>query len=110
MPTLLSALVKEEATDKKCEVRPARQGSSHMGFVKKRGVEAESSVDFESSVGGQVNTAFKTRFFVLSEGMLEYYEDEKTYLVEKAGGLRGSIPTRNIKVTLACDTLSGADK
>jgi len=29
--------------------------------------------------------------------MFEYYEDENSYLVEKEGGLRGSIPTRDIK-------------
>jgi hypothetical protein len=63
---------------------------------------------------GQFNAAFKNCFLVLSDAMLEYYEDEKTYLVEKQDGLkartggwaedRGSIPTRNVKV------ISGAEK
>jgi hypothetical protein len=94
MSRLLSVHAKKEAPDEHCGVRAPRPGSSHMGFVKKRVLKR----------GGQVNTAFNPRFFVLSEGMLEYYDDEKTYLVEKVGGLRGSIPTRNIKVK------SGADK
>ena len=37
--------------------------------------------------------------------MFEYYEDEN---VEKKGGLRGSIPTRDIKVTTT--TRRGHDK
>jgi hypothetical protein len=56
---------------------------SHMGVVKKRGL----------------NAAYKTRFLVLSDAMLEYYEDEKAYHVENEGGLKGSIPTRIVKVT-----------
>jgi hypothetical protein len=65
----------------------------HMGVIKKR---------------GQFNTAFKSRFLVLSDDMLEYYEDEKAYLVKKEGGLKEPIPTRNVNVTPA--TRSGADK
>ena len=43
-------------------VCPLRQSINHMGVVKKR--------------GGQFNTAFKTRCFVLNEDILEYYEDD----------------------------------
>jgi hypothetical protein len=64
----------------------------HMGVVKKR---------------GHFNAAYKTRFLVLSDAMLEYYEDEKAYHVQNEGR-KGSMPTRNAKVTSA--TLSGAIK
>jgi hypothetical protein len=47
----------------------------------------------------QINTPYKPRFFVLTDEMFEYYEDETSYLAEKEGGLRGSIPARNIKVS-----------
>jgi hypothetical protein len=42
---------------------------------------------------------------VLNEGMLEYYEDERSYLFNKERGLKGSIQTKNIKITSA--TFSG---
>jgi hypothetical protein len=41
----------------------------------------------------------QTPFFVLTDEMFEYYEDENSYLAEKERGLRGSIPARNIKVS-----------
>jgi hypothetical protein len=66
----------------------------HAGFAKKR-------------EQGQINTAYELRFLVLSDAMLEYYEDQNAYLVDKEGGLKGSIPVREIKVTPA--TTSGVD-
>jgi hypothetical protein len=57
---------------------------------------------FEGNVkkrGGQFNTSYKVRFFVLKHDVLEYYEDKKAYLTKKRGGLRGSISTKNITVT-----------
>jgi hypothetical protein len=56
---------------------------------------------------GQINTADKHRFLVLSDVMLEYYEDPNAYLADTEGGLKGSIPVREIKVTPA--TPSGVD-
>jgi hypothetical protein len=70
---------------------------SHMGAAKKR---------------GQINTAYKTRFLVLTdagkEAVLEYYEDEEAYLVGNEAGPRGSIPARDIKVKTS--TPSGVDQ
>ena len=48
---------------------------------------------------GQLNIAFKQRYFVLKDKMLEYYEDQKAYLTNKCGGLKGSTSTKNITVT-----------
>ena len=45
-----------------------------------------------------INTAYKHRFLVLSDIMLEYYEDQNAYLADTEGGLKGSIPVREIKV------------
>ena len=45
---------------------------------------------------------------MLPDAMFEYYLDENAYFVEKEGGLRGSIPARDMKVTTA--TKSGHDK
>ena len=73
-------------------VCPLRQSINHMGVVKTR----------------QSNTAFKTICVVLNEGMLEYYEDERSYLFNKERGLKGSILTKNIKITSA--TFSGVDE
>ena len=53
-------------------VCPLRQSIHHMGVLKKR---------------GQFNTAFKTRYFVLNEDILEYYEDEPSYLFNKERGI-----------------------
>ena len=50
---------------------------------------------------GQLNIAFKQRYFVLKDKMLEYYEDQKAYLTNKRGGLKGSTSTKNITVTPA---------
>jgi hypothetical protein len=50
---------------------------------------------------GQLNTAFKQRYFVLKDEMLKYYEDKKAYLTNKRGGLKGSTSTKNITVTPA---------
>ena len=50
---------------------------------------------------GQLNIAFKQRYFVLKDEMLEYYEDQKAYLTNKRGGLKGSTSTKNITVTPA---------
>jgi CRP-like cAMP-binding protein len=102
-PKLLGTLVIHDQFQNTCQVwklsetssptRPSVVHVGHMGVVKKR---------------GQINTAFKTRYFVLSDARLEYYEDEKTYLVAKTsglkGGLKGSVPTRNVKI------MSGAGK
>jgi hypothetical protein len=74
-------------------VSPLRQSIKHMGVLKKR---------------GQFNTTFKTRCFVLNEDILEYYDDEKSYLFNKERGLKGSIQTRSAKVTPA--TCSGVDE
>ncbi len=49
--------------------------------------------------GGQFNTSYNGRFFVLKDDDLEYYEDKKAYLTKKSGGLKGSISTENITVT-----------
>jgi hypothetical protein len=76
-------------------VSPLRQSINHMGVVKTRGVKTR----------GQSNTSFKTICVVLNEGMLEYYEDERSYLFNKERGLKGSIQTKNIKITSA--TFSG---
>jgi hypothetical protein len=35
-----------------------------------------------------INIAYKTRFLVLSDAMLDYDEDENAYLVEKEGGFK----------------------
>lgn len=78
-------------------VCPLRQSINHMGVVKTRGVKTR----------GQSNTSFKTICVVLNEGMLEYYEDERSYLFNKKRGLKGSIQTKNIKITSA--TFSGVD-
>ena len=66
---------------------------SHMGAAKKR---------------GQINTAYKTRFLVLTDAVLEYYEDEEAYLVGNEAGPKGSIPARDIKVKTS--TPSGVDQ
>jgi Ca2+-binding EF-hand superfamily protein len=83
-------LTKEEVQK---ELSPERPNVRHMGVVKKR---------------GQMNKSYKTRFFVLTDAMFEYYLDENSYFVEKEGGLRGSISARDMKVTTA--TKSGHDK
>ena len=72
-------------------VRSARAIISHMGVVMTR---------------GQLSTEYRTLFFVLSEDILECYEDENAYLSEKEGGLMTTLPTQVVKVTLT--TPSGA--
>ena len=62
--------------------------------------QRESSRNAASSKRGQFNTAFKSRFFVLSEAMLEYYEDEKAY--EGIAGINTKGIHSNQKCT--CDT------
>jgi hypothetical protein len=48
---------------------------------------------------GQVNPAYKQRFFVLTDDELCYFENEKAYLENHKGGLRGSIPIMHVRVT-----------
>ena len=89
------ALTKEEVQEK---LSPESPNVRHMRVVQKQ-------------KRGQMNKAYKTRFFVLIDAMFEYYWDENSYFVEKEGGLsilRGSIPARDMKVTTA--TKSGHDK
>jgi hypothetical protein len=74
----------------------------HMGVVKTPGWESSGLRR------GQFNTVFQTCFLVLSNAMLECYEDEQTYGVAKESGLKRSIPTKNLSVTPA--TPSGVDK
>jgi hypothetical protein len=80
----------------------SRSSIGHMGVVK--------TAVWESSRlrRGQFKTDFQTCFLVLSNATLEYYEDEKSYLAANEGGLKGSIPTKNLSVTPA--TPSGVDK
>jgi hypothetical protein len=58
---------------------------------------------------GQFNRAYRERFFVLKDEVLEYFEDRKAYLTQNRGDLvlsrharlKGLISTKNIKVTPA---------
>ena len=43
---------------------------------------------WEAKKWGQIHSAYK-----------QYYEDQNAYLVDKEGGLKGSIPVKEIKVT-----------
>ncbi len=73
----------DEAAAREVHDNSLRPHISHMGTAKKR---------------GHVYTAYKTRFLVLTDAVLEYYEDEEAYLVGNEAGPRGSIPARDIKV------------
>lgn len=50
-----------------------------------------------------INIAYKTRFLVLSDAMLDYDEDENAYLVEKEGGFKDQYKWEklNIETTLS---------
>jgi hypothetical protein len=97
-------LEKDETFDMDCSsIEEAVSGltaisnKSHKGVVKKR----------------HLNTTFKSRYFVLSNEILEFYEDERAYiavsgLTGKKGGRKGSISIPDVKVTSG--TPSGADK
>ena len=83
MKTVQECLENIECKDfagSRTESRTAR----HQGPVKKRGF---------------LNPAYKQRFFVLTDDELCYFENERAYLENHKGGLRGSIPIIQVRVT-----------